>query len=341
MSNVPTVSVIVPVFNTPPDLLTSCLESVLSQSLDAIEIIVVDDCSTDGSRRIVDGYAGRGRMTVLHQEKNMGPAAARNRGLDHARGDFVGFVDSDDFVELSMFKRMSEVAITNDADVVACSVITHRPDGATGVTQYPLPSGIALREPALHTALATAHATKAYWYSVRFLFRRAFLEEHCIRFEPEIRLGEDTVFNAIALNSASAVYVLDESLYHVRQRQNSLTSTKGQPSQHLYINRQYEALRNFYSASGLLEERRVDHHKYILDFQLPQALGNIHHLSRTRNDVVQQLVRLSEMPWVYEALSSHDVTGTGAKRRLVTLLMRKGWFGALSWIYRPTKRPST
>lgn len=335
MNNVPTVSVIVPVYNTPAELLRACLDSLLTQSLDAIEIIVVDDCSTDGSRGIVDAYAQNGRIKVLQQDKNRGLSATRNLGLSRAQGDYIGFVDSDDFVERSMFKQMSDVAISHKADAVACSVVTHRPNGYMTITPYPLPDGVALRGPTLNTALTAAHVAKAYWYSPRFLFRRALLEEHNIRFDPEIRMGEDTVFNAIALNLASTVYVLDEPLYHVRQRQNSLTSTKGQPNQHLYINLQYESLKKFYSTRDLWEERCPDLHRYILNFQLPQALGNIRNLGRTRSDVVQQLERLAEMPWVSEALASGEVTGGGTKRRLVTQLMRTRQFGALSWIYRP------
>lgn len=99
MKNVPIVSVIVPVYNTPAELLRACLDSLLTQSLDAIEIIVVDDCSTDGSRGIVDAYAQNGRIKVFQQDKNRGLSATRNLGLSRAQGDYIGFVDSDDFVE--------------------------------------------------------------------------------------------------------------------------------------------------------------------------------------------------------------------------------------------------
>lgn len=117
----PKVSVIVPVYNT-EQYLRRCLRSLLRQTLKELEIVAVDDGSTDGSPAILKEYAERfpGKLRVLTQERNGGQAAARNRGLRAARGEYVGFLDSDDFARPEMFRELYEAGAAAGADYVAC-----------------------------------------------------------------------------------------------------------------------------------------------------------------------------------------------------------------------------
>jgi phosphorylcholine metabolism protein LicD/glycosyltransferase involved in cell wall biosynthesis len=116
------VSVIVPVYNT-EDYLARCLDSLVNQTLEEIEILVINDGSTDDSQRVIDDYAKRypGKIKPL-TKKNGGLSDTRNFGIAHATGDFLSFVDSDDYVDLDMLERMHSKATTTGSDVVCCQI---------------------------------------------------------------------------------------------------------------------------------------------------------------------------------------------------------------------------
>ena len=111
------VSVIVPVYNA-EDYIEKCLDSLINQSLKDIEIIVVDDGSTDDTYKVVSKYKEK---IKLIKQKNGGVASARNKGLSVAEGEYIAFVDSDDWVELDMFSKLYNKAIENDYDAVECN----------------------------------------------------------------------------------------------------------------------------------------------------------------------------------------------------------------------------
>ena len=111
------VSVIVPVYNA-EDYIEKCLDSLINQSLKDIEIIVVDDGSTDDTYKVVSKYKEK---IKLIKQKNGGVASARNKGLSVAEGEYIAFVDSDDWVELDMFSKLYNKAFENDYDAVECN----------------------------------------------------------------------------------------------------------------------------------------------------------------------------------------------------------------------------
>ena len=112
------ISVIVPVYNVEP-YLRKCLDSIINQTYLDLEIMVIDDGSTDGSGAICDEYRKDERVKVFHTE-NSGLSAARNFGLDNSRGDWIGFVDSDDWIEPDMYEELIKHAEQTGADVVEC-----------------------------------------------------------------------------------------------------------------------------------------------------------------------------------------------------------------------------
>ena len=119
MEQCPLISVIVPVYNVAP-YLTRCLDSIVMQTWQNLEIILVDDGSRDDSVGICDLYAARdARIRVIHKE-NGGLSSARNAGLDIAAGEYVGFVDSDDWIEPDMFEYLLQNAENYGADIATC-----------------------------------------------------------------------------------------------------------------------------------------------------------------------------------------------------------------------------
>ena len=115
----PKISIIVPVYNV-EKYLEKCIDSILNQSFRDFELILVDDGSTDNSGYVCDRYKDQdNRIIVIHKE-NGGVSSARNRGLDIARGDFIGFMDSDDFIHKDMYKILYDNLIKNEADLAIC-----------------------------------------------------------------------------------------------------------------------------------------------------------------------------------------------------------------------------
>ncbi len=119
------VSVIVPAYNA-HDTMARCLGSLVNQTLQNLEIIVIDDVSKDDTRDIVARCKEQfpDKIVSINNESNLGPGGARNKGLEVASGEYIGFVDSDDYVHSSMYQIMYETAITHDADIVDCGYFT-------------------------------------------------------------------------------------------------------------------------------------------------------------------------------------------------------------------------
>ena len=114
------VSIIVPVYNV-QDYLPKCLDSLLAQTYKNIEIIVVNDGSPDDSQRVIDEYAARDSRIVAVSKPNGGLSDARNFGMQYAQGEYIGFVDGDDYVEPDMYEKMLTKAKQEDSDIVECN----------------------------------------------------------------------------------------------------------------------------------------------------------------------------------------------------------------------------
>ena len=117
----PLISIVVPVYNV-KQFLTKCLNSIISQTYSNLEIIVVDDGSTDGSATICDDYAKKDkRISVIHKE-NGGLASARNAGIDVAKGTYIGFVDSDDYIEPYMYEKLLQAILKYSCNIAVCGI---------------------------------------------------------------------------------------------------------------------------------------------------------------------------------------------------------------------------
>ena len=113
-------SIIVPVYNVEP-YLRRCIDSILAQTFTDFELILVDDGSPDNCPAICDEYAEKDPRIVVIHKQNGGLSDARNAGLDIARGEYIGFVDSDDYIDAEMYEKMYNAAIMHNSDIVSCA----------------------------------------------------------------------------------------------------------------------------------------------------------------------------------------------------------------------------
>ena len=208
----PLVSVVVPAYNV-ERYLSRCLNSLAAQTLSAIEIIVVDDGSTDSTPSIADRYvAQNARIKVVHRQ-NGGLSAARNSGMENATGKYIGFVDGDDYVDPVMFSKLSAVLEGDaDAELAVCgakvefSYAASEKDVAYAQKYFDLPGegGFDLTLSLVHD-ITSSVCTK--------LYRRKFLEENRIRF-PEGMENEDEVFFFFTMGKAQRIQIVDKPFYH-------------------------------------------------------------------------------------------------------------------------------
>ena len=204
------VSVIIPLWNG-ERYLGECLHSVLSQTLQNIEVIIIDDASMDGSMVLADSYAARdARIKVLHLHEKQGASVARNLGLERARAEFIAFMDSDDrYPSVDVLEQLYSKARATGAQICGGSLILM--DDASRVIKWKVPGQFFEEE--------RFYNYREYQYEggfYRFLYRRVFLEVHQLRFPPRLRF-EDPLFFVQAMLTAGSFYAMPFISYAYRK----------------------------------------------------------------------------------------------------------------------------
>ena len=245
----PKVSVVVPVYNCEA-FLQECIDSLRSQTLEEIEMIFVCDASPDDSLSILRRAEQEdSRIRVIAFEQNRGVSAARNAGIEAAWGEFVGFCDSDDWVEPQMYARLLEAAEAADADVSFCRVYKdydnrqeNVPLGFETGTRFDRESIRSVLIPAMLAKETDSDELPLSGYTPRNLFRRALIGAH--RFREEIRYAEDLLFIIECMLDAQASVAVDEAYYHYRFHGGSVTKRYSAhvPKSHDLSNDAIEAL---------------------------------------------------------------------------------------------------
>ncbi len=213
------ISIIVPVYNS-EKFLPKCIESILYQSYSSFELILVDDGSTDNSGFICDEYKEKdNRITVIHK-KNGGVSSARNLGLERSVGDWVCFIDSDDWVEHNFLNNFISRCFTFKADVYLQSFYTHTKNGAKEVL---LPNMTIQGTHNLVKWLEYSELVHNGWIWHR-MFNNRIIKAYSIRFPENLSISEDGVFWLQYLKYVKSAYLFSDLGYHYNFfNENSLT----------------------------------------------------------------------------------------------------------------------
>lgn len=226
-------SVIIPVYNVAP-YLKDCLESLDNQTLNDIEFIIVNDGSTDGSDKICNEFIENKSKFKLIHKSNGGLMSAWMEGVKHISGDYIGFVDSDDYVDINMFNILYTEAKNKNADIVMCDRIDVYEDYQI-IGKNPIEKGVYTKEnlktirALIFPTINSSHITNARWNKI---YRSdLFLAniKYCIDYS---RFFEDRFIVPACMFSANSFIYIDKPLYFYRQRENSNHS---KPSDGLYI----------------------------------------------------------------------------------------------------------
>lgn len=242
----PKVSITVPVYNQ-ESLLHRCIDSLINQSLPDIEIILVDDGSTDSSPEICDQYAKKdARIKVIHK-KNGGSASARQAAMNILTGDYFTVCDSDDWVESTMYEELYKLATTQSSDIAICGFYYDYPDGTT-IVHCPDPDS-ALDGNVLNNLLLEKFPSS----TCDKLIKTDFVRKNKIQYIEGINLGEDFLFSVqCAMNNATYSF-LRIPFYHYLRRIGENTYTN-----HLTINSYYQLVNAIFWVESHIDSKKYD-----------------------------------------------------------------------------------
>ncbi len=221
----PKVSVILPVYNT-EKYLKDCLDTIVNQTLKEIEIICVDDGSTDNSLNILKEYASKDKRITLITQENLFAGVARNVGINLAKGEYLSFLDSDDFFELDMLEGMYNQGLKNNVDIVICKFTKYNELSK----KFQKPEGINCNFKKENPIFSPNEKTDnlfniAFTVAWNKIFKRNLILDNKIFFQSLITRN-DTYFSCVAMVHANNIQLLDKSYYYYRyNRQNSLVNT--------------------------------------------------------------------------------------------------------------------
>ncbi|OYT73518.1 MAG: hypothetical protein CFK48_01150 [Armatimonadetes bacterium CP1_7O] len=214
----PKVSVITPAYNGAP-YIAQCIESVQAQTLDDWEMIIVDDASTDETVQVVQPYLADPRIRLLRNERNMGAGYTRNRALDAAQGEWIAVLDADDWYAPQRLERLLAFAQRTEADMVADLQVYVTEWGSVYTVGW-----ATYAKPPRHPRPYTVEECIRAHLSIKPVIRRAFLQQHGIRYVESIRKSQDYAFYIEILLKGARFALLPEPMYYYRVHPHTVTT---------------------------------------------------------------------------------------------------------------------
>ncbi len=318
------ISIIIPVYNS-ERYLAKCLDSLVAQTLRNIEIICVNDGSTDSSTEILSDYSKRHKNIIVLNQKNQGTGVARQAGIIASTGEYVGFVDNDDFVDPRMYERLYDKAKKTDSDMVLCSYYKYQ-DGKSYPKNINFPTDKEIY-PALE--IQNLYASYFVWATIQ---RRSLFDKYNITI-PKIASAEDTSHYLQVLASSKKVAFVRENLYYYRENLQSFSKTKNQ-----------QAL-GFFEAMKVTEDFLINNDFYKdyenifnqLKLNLLLSFLSYRVSANTRKEFFRQAsVMLQKTPDKF-------IQKIKFRKRILLFLIKKGWYGLYiltSDFYKPFKNIS-
>ncbi|NQX66761.1 glycosyltransferase [Paenibacillus alba] len=218
----PKVSVVIPLYNA-EKFLVPCVESLVAQTLRECEFIFINDGSSDGSQQIIERFCKQDSRIRLINQNNQGVSMARNKGLEAAAGEYVGFVDADDYIDADMYETFYHAAKQEDYDVVITNFESEL-EGLKVVTSYPFPVDTRLTREYIEREILTyflkSDQLNAVWNK---LYKRKLIIDNDVKFPEKMALGEDGMFNMKFFVHAQTVTYKNYRGYHYREVEGSAT----------------------------------------------------------------------------------------------------------------------
>jgi glycosyltransferase involved in cell wall biosynthesis len=322
----PFISLIIPVYNV-EQYLSDCFNSILTQPGDDIEIIVINDGSTDKSPEICQSYARKDTRIKITNKKNEGLGYARNYGLEVASGEYVAFLDSDDWISQDMVLSVKKILQGTDIQLLEFGLIQIDVDKSkTGLKLPRIKPGTYSRENITEDILPNFLSDRGERISnsvCNHIYRRDIIENNKIRFFSEREIfTEDFLFTLQYILNADNLTVIDEVLYYYRLNQDSLTKVYRPHYLQLVINRDI-VLREILTIRGIIDK----YEKYVTEKFLANSPSFIFNAFRrvgssSFSEVTGEFRSILNNPKVIYAFKKLDFKKIPFKKWLLYFLMR-------------------
>ena len=257
MEKFPLISIIIPVYNV-EQYLDECMESVLNQTYANLEVVLVDDGSKDRSPKMCDDYAKKdARVQVIHKE-NGGPMSACIAGVEKAKGEYFAFMDSDDWVDLTMLEELAKEITGKDKEMVCSNYVIEKASGSIKIKQSMKP-GVYDRkaiEEELFPCLLGKEERRIHGSRCMKLISKRLISENLKFAELNVSMGEDLYLIFLAVLDAERIVVVEDGYYyHYRFVESSLVH-KYKPHMHEEVGRLYDNLQRVIETKVISEKQR-------------------------------------------------------------------------------------
>ena len=250
------VSIIVPVYNV-EKYLSKCLESLINQTLKEIEIVCVNDGSGDNSLDILKNFAQKDSRIKIIDKQNEGVAIARNIALEQATGDYIGFVDSDDYVDLDYFEKLYNIATKNNSDIAVASILKHKKYFDKYNVRY---SEEQVAENIQEKIKLCGDKKHFFFYAWNKIYKTDLIKNNKIKFT-EGQIYEDVMFAMNALYFSNKVVSVPNTKYHYVERNNSLVKYKDNTGKKAEdLTKAYTKLQEFCQDKNIILPERLNYY---------------------------------------------------------------------------------
>lgn len=294
-------SIIVPIYKTAA-MLPRCLDSLYSLKGNDIEFILVNDGSPDQSDAICLPYLQKDTRFSYHYKTNGGLSSARNFGIKHARGQYIGFLDSDDYVEPQYWEILSEAIHLHPVEVIGFNHFYEKHGTKSMITSC-FPKGVLIPKTKVLEIIKNSTRNLSLFFVWNKIYNRQWLENHQIRFDEEILLAEDKPFNALVMLDAKTQYYIDAALVNYVFYEHSLSQASFKPDLLKKYEAQFFALVKIYEKHGLLNQPgfATDIAQNYLSHAFLMQLNNLVH---SKESPIKALEKMRQSP-IYDFSFTH------------------------------------
>lgn len=319
----PFITIITPIYNGQFHL-KGCIDSIVKAAVNYnIELILVDDGSTDDSLEIAKEYSNSVSWIKTIQQDNQGPSSARNNGLDIAQGEYIGFVDCDDCISERYFSDLL-IACATKPDIVVFGyeriLLSHKRQTYSPKNK--------LQSEGLELLICNANSDRElFWFTATKIFKAAVISK--IRFDEDMNLGEDTIFNLRAVLNSSKILRIDSVLYYYYQVDGSLSSNSYKKNLLENMERHFSSRLNVNKKTtrGLDAKTWQDIYDYYIFHILPWMFSNSRYLNK--NEQLKELKKIRDSEFVTQCYAQSCKFGKGPRMALMQILFRTKRFRLL------------
>ena len=295
----PKVSIVVPIYNSEKEL-PRCIDSILRQTYLDFELILINDGSKDGSLNILKEYEQKDKRVIVIDNENNGVSETRNIGIRRASGDYIAFVDSDDYIESDMMEALVKSIEEQNADLVICGLLKGQ-EVKTSTQTFEYNVSLDKRDIALKV-LDRLNGT--YINSpINKLYKKSILIDNNIYMDNTIDLGEDLLFNIEYLSYCSSVIFEERCFYHYCMKSEDSLTAKYRENKLELMKRMYDGIREYMLESRVTEDELykldnlfikfiysvlLDLHNSSCKYTFKEKLGFIQRVARKYRDIIDR-----------------------------------------------------